>query len=68
MTKKNVEKLEINMIVEDMNLRNSISPISIEIVKIDKLEYRTIIKYLYLMQLRGKQINKDMLNAFGDQF
>ena len=41
---------------------------STEIVKIEKLEYRAIIKYLYLKGLRGKQIYEDMLNnTLGDQ-
>lgn len=40
---------------------------STEIVKIGKLEYRAIIKYLYLKGLRGKQIYEDMLNTLGDQ-
>ena len=40
---------------------------STEIVKIEKLEYRAIIKYLYLKGLRGEQIYEDMLNTLGDQ-
>lgn len=31
------------------------------------MEYRAIIKYLYLKGLRGKQIYEDMLNTLGDQ-
>lgn len=40
---------------------------SAPIVKIEKLEYRAIIKYLYLKGLRGKEIYEDMLETLGDQ-
>ena len=33
---------------------------STEIVKIEKLEYRATIEYIYLKWLRGKQIYDDM--------
>lgn len=38
-----------------------------EIVRVEQLEYQTIIKYLYLKGLRGNQINKDMFNILGNQ-
>jgi transposase len=40
---------------------------STAIVEIDKLEYRAIIKYLYLKGIRGEQIYEDMLSTLGDQ-
>lgn len=39
-----------------------------EIAKIEKLVYRTISKYLYLKELRGEKIYKDMCNTLSEFF